>query len=135
MAERPTALWRNQRLEQEAAIEAGSLDREQAYALDLFPEVFLGPADVLLDVYNSEIAAAPHDASGYPAIMAAIEHLVEGLNSLNEEGDQSWIETGERESQCEYIDTVILEHGADIDALAQSQGLEYHELADEWRNW
>ena len=135
MAERPTALWRNHRQEQEAAIAAGSLEREKAYALDLFPEAFLGPADALLDVYDSEIAAAPRDASGYPAIMAAIEHLVEGLNSLNEEGDESWIETGERESLCEYIDTVIIEHGVDIDALAESQGLERYELTDEWRDW
>ena len=135
MTQRPTTLWRNQRQDQQTAVAAGSLEREKAYMLDLFPEAFLGPADALLDSYDAEIAAAPRDASGYSAIMSAIEKLVLALNTLNEEGHGAWIETGERESLCEYIDQVIVDHGINIDALAASQDLERYELTDEWRDW
>lgn len=133
--ERPTTDWRGYREAQEAEIAAGTLERADAFALDLFPEAFTGPTDSLMDQYEATIAALPTDAGGYGRVMAAIETIVVALNDLNEEGDGGWIETDERERLCAYIEAVITARGIDIAALAQSQGLGIHELTDNWREW
>ena len=58
------------------------------------------------------------------------QSCVEALNSLNEELDDCFIETGEREDLCELVDEFTKAVGLDPKNYADGAG-----LADLWRDW
>lgn len=95
---------------------------------------FLDHLDALLDLFEARVAQATTsdtDSRCFEHVKTAVEHLVLGLNDLNE--GEEYIETGEREDLLEYIDDVIAYAGVDVDALNAASGRCC--LADEWRDW
>jgi len=132
---RPTTRWRAARRKEAEEIAAGRKAREQCYLDQLYPDAFLDPTEAVLDGYAAAIAGLPATPEAYPAIMDQIGAATIALNEINERGDESWIETGEREALCAYIEEVVVRRGVDIDALARTHGLGRHELTDTWRDW
>jgi hypothetical protein len=131
MTERPTVRWRREIAKQEAAIAAGTLARDKAYAAELWPAAFTSAVDTVLAAYEQDVAAA--DATSDEAIWAAVERAVVGLNEVDEPFGA--IETGEREELAEYIDVVLTGAGVDVPALTARRGLDRGELTDTWRDW
>jgi hypothetical protein len=131
MSERPTEEWRREVREQAEAIAAGTLTQEDAYAAELWPNVFIAAVDAALDTYEAEVRAlhSPSDSE----VFAAVERVVLALNAINEEHEN--IETGEREELCEHIDDVLTAAGIDVGALGSRRGIDRAELTDSWRDW
>jgi hypothetical protein len=132
---RPTTRWRVEKEKEAEELAAGRITQDECYMAGLFPDEFLDRTDTVLDAFAAAIAVLPATSDGYPGVMSNIKTIVLALNAINESGGGAWIETGEREALCEYIDTVSVQHGIDIDALAQSQNVTRYELTDEWREW
>jgi hypothetical protein len=128
--ERPSQRWRRQVADQEAAVAAGALSREQAYAIELWPPRFTDAVDATLAAYEREVESLPHDADD--VVWAAVERVVLALNAVNAEG---FIETDEREELGEYIDQVLVAAGVDVAALTGRRGVSRHELTDGRRHW
>ena len=55
MIERLTLRWRRETAEQEAAIAAGTLSPDEAYALTAFPPQFVAAVDAALEAYEQEM--------------------------------------------------------------------------------
>ena len=128
---RPTSEWRLRARLQRAAVAAGTLSSDDAYALQLWPDDFTAEVDSALDAYEVSVRAlaAPSDDD----IFAAIERVVRDLNDIDAKHGN--IETGEREELCEYIDSVLVAAGIDPEALAARRGIDRAELTDFWRDW
>jgi hypothetical protein len=131
MIERPTVRWRNRIAEQDAAIAAGTLAPEKAYAAQLWPPDFTAAVDTVLAAYERDVAAA--DTTSDEAVWATVEKVVVGLNEADERFGA--IETGEREELAEYIDAVLTNSGVDVAALTARSGRDRGELTDAWRDW
>ncbi|TDC76534.1 hypothetical protein E1193_23755 [Micromonospora sp. KC606] len=131
MIERPTRGWRREVATQEAAVAAGGLDPDEAYAAELWPADFTAAVDAVLDAYEHDAAAL--DPVADEAVWAAVERVVLGLNVADK--NYGAIETGEREELAEYIDAVLTDAGVDVGALAARRGLSRAELTDSWRDW
>lgn len=131
MIERPSAAWRRNVERQTAAVAAGTLDEEEAYAVRLWPGDFIAAVDTALEEHEAEARAlrAPSDGD----VFAAVRRVVLALNAINEEHGR--IETGEREELCDYIDNVLTSAGIDTAALAARRGIDRAELTDSWRDW
>lgn len=131
MINRPTESWRREVSEQAAAVAAGTLSADDAYADELWPSDFVAAVDVALDSYEAAVRSfrSPSDDD----IFRAVQHVVVALNDINEEHEA--IETGEREELCEYIDAVLTEAGIDVQALTSRRGIDRAELTDLWRDW
>ena len=56
MIERPSQTWQRRVAEQEAAVVAGTLPRDQAYAAELWPAEATAAVDVVLAAYAQELA-------------------------------------------------------------------------------
>ncbi|WP_433064464.1 hypothetical protein [Dactylosporangium sp. CS-033363] len=130
MIERLTHRWQRERADQEAAVAAGSLPRDEAYALNAFPPAFVAAADRALAAYEREIAAL--DPPTDEAVWAAVERVVLALNDADEAHGHP-IETISREELSEYIEDVLTEAGLDVIALLDTRGVD--EAAAEWRDW
>ena len=130
MKERPSTEWRREVAEQTAAVAAGTLTEEKAYAPRVWPDAFITGVDRVLEAYEREVAGltAPTDDQ----VWAAVERVVTGLNEADGEGN---IETGEREELAEYIDAVLTGAGIDVGALTARRGRDRSELTDQWRDW
>jgi hypothetical protein len=128
---RPTAKWRELFREQEAAVAAGTMQEDDAYAAHLWPIDFTEAVDSTLSAYESEVSAMVNPSDD--AVFEAIKGVVLSLNEVNEEYGR--IETGEREELCEFISLVLEEAGIDTKALAARRGIGEHELTDGWRDW
>ncbi|GAA3349143.1 hypothetical protein GCM10020358_70210 [Amorphoplanes nipponensis] len=131
MISRPSQRWQRSVAEQEAAVAAGTLPRDQAYAAQLWPAEATAAIDAVLAAYEREIQSLP--AVTDEAVWAAVERVVLALNAVDEES--AVIETGEREDLCEYIDAVLTEAGVDVAALTGRRDLHRGELTDGWRDW
>ncbi|WP_433726419.1 hypothetical protein ACQP2Y_09375 [Actinoplanes sp. CA-051413] len=131
MIDRPSQTWQRRVAEQEAAVAAGKLPQDQAYAAELWPAEATAAVDVVLAAYAQELADLP--AVTDEAAWAAVERVVLALNAIDEQ--QAVIETGEREELCEYIDAVLTEAGVDVTALTAGRSPHRAELTDAWRNW
>ncbi|MER7416165.1 hypothetical protein ABT346_05150 [Micromonospora peucetia] len=131
MITRPSQKWGRDVRKQKAAIAAGTLTEDAAYALHLWPEPFITAVDAALDAYETDVRSlsAPSDEE----VFAAVERVVTALNAVNDEHGR--IETGEREDLCEYVDVVLTNAGLDVEALTSRCGIGRHELTDEWRDW
>jgi hypothetical protein len=127
MIERPSQRWRREVAEDEAAVAAGTLSRDEAWS---WSADFVDAVDSALASYAQDVerlgAAAPDEA-----IWAAIERVVLALNAA----DNGDIETTIREELYEYIDDVLVAAGIDVDALTSRRGCDRAELIDEWRDW
>ena len=62
--------------------------------------------------------------------VALFKIAVESFNVLNEDLDEEFIETGEREDICELIDEIGKCAGIDATKYGAGEG-----LASEWRDW
>ena len=71
---------------------------------------------------NLRKMAAPNDS----VIMAEVEKAVLALNRLNEKTDYALIETDERESIADFIQTAAVAYG-----LQETDG----DVTEEWREW
>lgn len=133
MIDRLTGRWRREVARQEAAVAAGTLARDEAYAANAWPAEFITATDAVLAGYERDIAAlgpAPADEG----VWAAIERVVTALNEVDEAHGNP-IETVTREELCEYIDDVVTAAGVDVEAFAARRGRTGSELTDEWRDW
>lgn len=115
---------------QRAAVAAGQLAADEAYAAQLWPREFLDAVDVVLADYERDVAALGADPADEP-VWAAVQQVVEGLN----DADDGSIETGEREDLAAYVEAVLTAAGIDVVALTGRRGLHLSELTDEWREW
>ena len=136
MAIRPSAIWQQQADEQTAAIAAGTLSPDQAYAFTLWPESLRVETDAALAAFEGELRAlASHEDAD---VLAVVERLVLTLNEINERHVSSGLigyETGERDELCWYIDESLEESGIDVAALEARHGIEPGELIGAWRHW
>lgn len=130
MIERLTHRWRRETAEQEAAIAAGTLSSDEAYALTAFPPEFVAAVDTALATYEQEIAGLNPSTDG--AVWVAVERVVLALNGVDLDFGQH-IETITREELSEYIEEVLTEAGIDVEALLARRGVD--EAAGEWRDW
>lgn len=131
MIDRPSSRWRREVAEQQAALAAGTVLPEQAYAAQLWPLEFTAAVDAAaLEAYERDVEhlKSPTD----DAVWSAVERVVVALNAADEE---ALIETGEREELCQYIDDVLAGAGVDLSALTARRGIDRHELTDTWRDW
>jgi hypothetical protein len=129
MIERLTERWRREVAEQDAAVVAGTLARDEAYAQSVWPAEFIAGVDTALSAFERDIAGlgtAPTDET----IWKHIERVVCALNVVD-----GHIDTITREELCEYIDDIVTAAGVDVDALTTRRGREASELTDEWRDW
>jgi hypothetical protein len=130
MIERVTHRWRREATEQEAAVIAGTLSPEEAYALTFFPPPFVAAVDTALAAYEHEIASL--DPLADDAVWLAVERVVGELNDVDVAFGQH-IETMTREELSEYIEEVLGGAGIDVKALLARRGVD--EAAGEWRDW
>jgi len=131
MTTRPTERWHHLTTTQQAALAAGTISADGAWAPHLWPLEFIAAVDPVLIAYEREIADLP-DPSDDAAIWAAVERVVLALNAAD---DNNHIETGEREALCDYLDGVLTAAGVDVEGLTARRGLGRHELTDTWRDW
>jgi hypothetical protein len=130
MIERLTHRWRQETAEQEAAVAAGTLPPDAAYALTFFPPAFVAAVDGALEAYEEEIASL--DPPADEEVWAAVERVVVALNDIDEAFGHH-IETMTREELSEYIEDVLAQAGIDVEALLERRGTD--EAAGEWRDW
>jgi hypothetical protein len=130
MFERLSHRWPRETAEQEAAVAAGTMPPDEAYALTSFPPAFVAAVDAALVAYEQEVASLnpPTDE----ALWAAVEQVVVALNDVDLAFGQH-IETMTREELSEYIEEVLAEAGIDVEALLERRGVD--EAAGEWRDW
>jgi hypothetical protein len=130
MIERVTHRWRCELAEEQAAVTAGTLSADDAYALTSFPPALVAAVDSALQAYEDEIASL--DRSTDDAVWPAVERVVVALNGVDAAFGQH-IETMTREDLSEYIEQVLADAGIDVEALLERRGVE--EAAGEWRDW
>ncbi|WP_426506047.1 hypothetical protein ACPPVO_49495 [Dactylosporangium sp. McL0621] len=130
MIERLTQRWRRETAEQAAAVAAGTLPADEAYALTAFPPEFVAAVDTALEAYEREITGLEPRTD--EAVWAAVERVVVALNEADLECGHP-IETITREELSEYIEEVLDEAGIDVEALLERRGAD--EAAGEWRDW
>lgn len=130
MIERLSHRWRREAAEQEAAVAAGTMSPDEAYALAFFPPAFVTAVDSALEAYEREVASLDPPADA--AVWAAVERVVVALNDVDLAFGHH-IETMTREDLSEYIEDVLAEAGIDVEALLERRGVD--EAAGEWRDW
>lgn len=118
-------------IEEARRVAAGALEPERAFMARHYRVPMLDATDAVLGAFEDE-AAAPAGPSD-ERVLDAIERVVRGLNAVDEEFGA--YETVEREELCEYVDAVLGEHGTDVAAFAERNGLGRHEITDRWRDW
>src|SRR6185369_4933925 len=125
-----THRWRRETVEETAAVAAGTLPPDEAYALSAFPPQFVAAVDAALEAYEQEIEGLnpPTDEAVWPAV----ERVVRTLNGVDLDFGQH-IETITREELSEYIEDVLAEAGIDVEALLERRSVD--EAAGEWRDW
>ncbi|WP_238012186.1 hypothetical protein KZZ52_13915 [Dactylosporangium sp. AC04546] len=72
---------RRETAEQQAAVAAGTLSPDEAYALTFFPPMFVVAVDAALEPYEQEIASL--DSPTDEAVWVAVERVVVTLNGID----------------------------------------------------
>jgi hypothetical protein len=138
MVERPTSIWRGNVAREASELAAGTLDPDDAYATQLWPEAMCAETDKVLDGFEADTAGLVSHR-WQPAtdseVFEVIERTVKALNAINLRYDEDAYATGEREQLCAYIEDVLDDAGIDVDAFAGRHRMTRHEITDEWRNW
>ncbi|RSM58634.1 hypothetical protein DMB66_28290 [Actinoplanes sp. ATCC 53533] len=129
MIERLTHRWRREVAEQAAAVAAGTLAPDEAYAAAWWPEDFVARIDGALERYERDVSRLDpaHDSAAW----AAVERVVVAINAA----DSGQIETTTAEELAGYIDDALTDAGVDVEALTRRRGVDRAELTDEWRDW
>lgn len=138
MVERPSAVWRINVASETAALAAGTLGAEQAYAAELWPGEMIDETDEVLNCFEHDVADLVNhrsQAASDAEIFEVIERAVKALNAVNARFSEAGYETGEREELCAYLEAVLDSAGIDVDALAGRHRMTRHEITDEWRTW
>jgi hypothetical protein len=137
MVKRPTAEWRERVANEKAELAAGTLEPDDAFAAELWPEEMIQDTEAVLDRFDADVAdLVAHRAEVAPdaEIFEVIRRTVADLNAVDTRHDGPY-ETGEREQLCEYIENALEGAGIDVDALAARHRMTRHEITDEWREW
>ncbi|GAA0477350.1 hypothetical protein Ade02nite_68720 [Paractinoplanes deccanensis] len=130
MIDRLTHRWQREIADQQAAVAAGTLSPDEAYAAQIYPPEFIAAVDAAMARYEAAVTVpAPSDE----AIWSAIEELTEAVNEADEE--TGTIDTIIREDLSQYLDDVLTAAGVDVEALATRRGTDPADLAGEWREW
>jgi hypothetical protein len=136
MAFRPSAGWHEGVEEERQELAAGTLDPEEAFMIELFPDSLIVSTDSALAAFEADLQVLQlHGAPTDDQVMAAVKSVVLALNAVNEAHDGAGYETGEREELCEYIDSSLIEAGVDVAALTARLGVKLYALTNEWRRW
>ncbi|WP_232323685.1 hypothetical protein [Catenuloplanes japonicus] len=125
--------WRREVAEQEAAVAAGTLSDDEAYAARAWPPEFISGVDAALAVFERDVAALS-DIAPDEAVWAAVEHVVLALNDIDAPPGHA-IDTITREELCDHIDDVVAAAGIDVESLTARRDCAGGSLADEWRDW
>ncbi|WP_127501030.1 hypothetical protein [Actinoplanes solisilvae] len=129
MIERLTLGWAREVAAQEAAVAAGTLPPDQAYAARAWPADFIAQVDAALQRYEQDLARL--DPTDDAAAWSAVERVVTAINAA----DQGEIDTMTREELAEHLDDALTEAGVDVEALTGRRDLDRSALTDEWREW
>jgi hypothetical protein len=119
VTERPSKRWSDEAAREDEAIAAGTLDPDQAPTRIYWPVEFRAAVDGVLDAYEAEVSRM--DPSNDESVLAAVGHVVEQLNDVDDE--YRLIESGERDELAAYIDAVLTDAGVDIEALADRNNI------------
>ena len=131
-----TQKWRQQKLDEQRAYEAGEITADECYMEQLFPDEFIDRTEPVLKKFAAEIEVlAKQNTDNLDAVLDATKNLVLALNQINVDFDHAVIETDEREQLCQYIDDVIDSSGIGVKRLAEHMNCDRHEITDEWREW
>ncbi len=137
MVERPTAGWRDRVAEERAALAAGTLDPDDAFATEFWPDAMIRDTEDVFDRFDADVGnLVDHRAevASDTEIFEVIRRVVVELNDVDARHDGPF-ETGEREQLCEYVENILERAGIDVDALAARHRMTRHEITDEWREW
>jgi hypothetical protein len=129
MIERLTLGWRREVASQAAAVAAGTLSPDEAYAARAWPEDFITRIDVALERYEQDLSRL--DPADDAAVWSAVERVVTAINTA----DHGEIDTMTREELAEYLDEALTAAGVDVEALTSRRDMDRSELTDEWRDW
>ena len=129
MIERLTLGWRREVASQAAAVAAGTLSPDEAYAARAWPEDFIARIDVALERYEQDLSRL--DPADDAAVWSAVERVVTGINTAN----RGEIDTMTGEELAEYVDEALTAAGVDVEALTSRRDMDRSELTDEWRDW
>ncbi|MEO3743724.1 hypothetical protein [Plantactinospora sp. B5E13] len=133
MPERPTAKWRRDRDEQSAELQAGTLKRDEAWALSLYPDAIIVATDSALTDFDEALTRIDHTSD--TAVLGAVQQVVLALNRVDADPTSRSYDTDDREELCEYIDDALTSAGVDVEALAARNGLRRWAITDRWREW
>ncbi|MBD1918630.1 MULTISPECIES: hypothetical protein [Cyanophyceae] len=97
--------------------------------LEQYTEENCEAAKLILDTLVSDLAALGGDAPKEDKLQK-FQAAVEALNTLNDEIDDSLIETGEREELCELFNVIAVKAGIDPSEYGDGEG-----PTGEWRDW
>ncbi len=110
MVERPTAFWRAHVAHDLAGLAAGTLDPDEAVAVQPFPDDMIRDTDEVLDHFEADIAGLldhRHELVGDAEIFEVIEQAVKALNAVNARYDRAAFETVERDLLCAHMADVL----------------------------
>ena len=81
MIDRLTRRWQTEIDEQQAAVAAGTLAADEAYASRIYPPTFVAAVDEALATYERAVGV---DSPSDEVLWAAIEQVTEALNEADE---------------------------------------------------
>lgn len=116
LSKKPTIYWREQ-LDEDLADEDMD-DNEIKYTHNL-----LNKADALLEDFAAQLSNLKTPAKSN--VLEVVKDFVLKLNDLTR--DNSFIETGEREDLCDFIDQAVTIAGLELDPE--------EDISFEWRKW
>lgn len=99
------------------------------HGLDQYTQVNCDKASTIFDTLIADLISLGADVPEADKL-AKFETAVLALNDLDDELDNSFIETGEREDLCELCNTICKAAGMDPSKYGDGEG-----PASEWREW
>jgi hypothetical protein len=115
-----------------AAVAGGTLDPDEAFAANLWPESLITSTDSAFDNFEGVLTSL--DVTNDTAVLDTIRDFVLVLNLISDRNYPGY-ETGERDELCAYIETSLEEAGVDVDAHAARRGIPRDKITGDWRTW
>jgi hypothetical protein len=97
--------------------------------MEQYTEENCNRAKEIMDNLIDELINLGENAEEYSKI-SSFQKAVEDYNELNDEYENSLIETVEREQLCELLDNIAIVSGIDLNKLEGG-----NDIAGEWREW
>jgi hypothetical protein len=135
---RPTAVWRAKVARDAAAVAAGTLRPEEAYAAQLWSDELIRKTDAVLDGFEADVTGLVEhrwEPASDTEILEVVERTVVALNKANDGFEGIGYETDERELLCEYIERVLVDVGIDPVELARRHRMPDGDITSDWRRW